>query len=372
VKSWIETPSDFVDPVLPAVTIAAPPSARLHCIVVVPARDEASRLAACLQGLLRQVDRNGRVLDPATYEIILLLNNCADESAATSRRAIEWEARLHGRPLAPVHLIEIRLPRPHAHVGAARRLAMDAALRRFRILGRPGGIIASTDADTIVAPDWLAATMAEVAAGAEAVGGRLLLPAGERMRLPSALHRVVRQHRRYERLLDALAARLDPDPYDFWPRHGDHGGASLAATALAYARSGGLPPLPSGEDAAFYRALKRSGSRFRHSPHVRVFTSGRLAGRAEGGMAATLRGWQSQLDGGEAILVENPRAAAERLAHRAALPGLRLRPPGRDPLVARLPGVASNDAGEAHPIALTDGLALLSDQLRRGTRTLNR
>jgi hypothetical protein len=53
---------------------------------------------------------------------------------------------------------------------------MEEALGRFRYMRRPGGVIAATDADTVVAPDWVAQTLAEVEAGAEGVGGKLLPP----------------------------------------------------------------------------------------------------------------------------------------------------------------------------------------------------
>jgi len=52
---------------------------------------------------------------------------------------------------------------------------MDAACARLLQVGRPEGIIACTDADTVVAPDWLAAQLRAVSEGAWAIGGRIEL-----------------------------------------------------------------------------------------------------------------------------------------------------------------------------------------------------
>ena len=76
-------------------------------------------------------------------------------------------------PGVPIHVVEIDFPVGEAHVGAARRLAMDEACQRLLTLGRTDGIIATTDADTVVAPTWLAAIMRECERGVEAVGGRI-------------------------------------------------------------------------------------------------------------------------------------------------------------------------------------------------------
>ena len=86
-----------------------------------------------------------------------------------------------------------------------------------------------------------------------------------------------------------MAALIDPDPHDPWPRHAAHSGASIALTLAAYRRVGGLPAVPVGEDRALFEALVRAEMRVRHCPAARVVVSCRLDGRAAGGMADTLR-----------------------------------------------------------------------------------
>jgi hypothetical protein len=65
---------------------------------------------------------------------------------------------------------------------------------RFHLLGRPKGIIASTDGDTFVEPTWLAGILQEIDAGADAVGGRIVADPSERLLLhPSAERTYLRQ-----------------------------------------------------------------------------------------------------------------------------------------------------------------------------------
>lgn len=122
----------------------------------------------------------------------MLANNCTDATVAVVRQ----QARRF--PQLVLHVAELRLPVAKAHVGRAHRLLMDEACARLEQVGAPVGIIASTDADTCVAPTWLAAIQAEIAAGADAVGGRIhseisgasLLPlrrANPRHRLPAVV-----------------------------------------------------------------------------------------------------------------------------------------------------------------------------------------
>jgi Glycosyl transferase family 2 len=295
------------------------PEQAVEAIVAIPVRNEAGSLTACLASLVRQVDLAGRSLDPSVYEILLLLNNCMDGSATVLRNFINAQRHV-ARPMPRIHLLETALTAGQDHVGWARRLIMDEAYRRFRKLGRATGIITTTDADTVVAPNWIAAIRAEMKEGADAVGGRLLLSPWEQKRLPKTLQAIVIKHRTYERLCDHLVHHTHPDPADPWPRHSDHAGASLAVTAAAYECVGGVPPVPFGEDEALYRGLLGIGARFRHSDRTKVFTSGRLLGRAAGGMATQLLTWAKAAATGEEILVAPPLEAAQRVASSRTLP----------------------------------------------------
>lgn len=259
------------------------PRVGLQVSVIIPAKNEAKQLPATLAAFAAQTDLRGRPLAPGTFEVIVLANNCADDTAAAVRRVARQFPRL------ALHVAELHLPPSNAHVGQARRLLMDEACYRLHLTGRPAGLIASTDADTRVAPTWLAANLAEIAAGADAVGGRILTDAPRLAACP--VRRIQLRDAAYHLLRARLQCLLDPSPADPWPCHHQHYGASLALTAQAYQLVGGLPAVPSMEDEALWQVLRCHDLRLRHSPAVRVLTSDRRQGRVEVGLSWQLRQW---------------------------------------------------------------------------------
>ena len=257
-------------------------------VVAIPVRNEAARIGDCLAALVGQRDLRGAKLDPRIYEVLLLFNNCTDESLGVACRAAA------GTGLR-LRCLTATLPTAIAHVGWARGLAMKAGALRLRRADRPDGVILTTDANSQAAPDWIAMNLRAIDAGADLVAG-VVEPEPEE--LAGLSERVRRRRARvalYHRLLDRLAHVIDPDPADPWPRHSDEPGASLAIRLDTFERIGGLPPEPWNEDRALVRAVRQIDGRIRHAPEVRVRTSCRLDGRAEGGMAATLRRWHEEL-----------------------------------------------------------------------------
>ena len=293
--------------------VQAPPRPDCDVCIVVPLRDEGVRIEAALDALAHQVDPAGRPVDRARYEIVVLANNCRDDSAELARRF----ARRH--PDLMLHVVETELPPAEAHVGRARQLLMDEAYERLAGPGRAGGVIASTDGDSRVTPTWLAATLAEVAGGAGAVGGRILLTPEGRAALDPGTRAYHLRDVGYRLLAAELADRLEPLPWDPWPRHHQHFGASLAVTTAAYRRAGGLPPVTPLEDMAFYRALVRVDARVRHSPAVRVVTSARREGRIAVGLSTQLREWTAMARVDEPYLVESAPSLVARLTARRDL-----------------------------------------------------
>jgi hypothetical protein len=120
-------------------------------------------------------------------------------------------------------------------------------------------------------------------------------------------------------LLAEWEARLDPVPWDPWPRHRQHLGASLALTVDAYVRAGGLPRTAEHEDVLLYQAVQRIDARVRHSPDVRVWTSGRLTSRAQEGFASQLARWCGERQEPGAERVEHPATTLERMRLRHRL-----------------------------------------------------
>lgn len=263
-----------------------PPHVALQACVIIPAKDEATSLPATLAALAAQTTLGGEALPVGMLEVIVLANNCLDRTAAAVRQA----ARRH--PNLVVHVAEVQLPRPQAHVGRARRLLLDeAALRLEKTVG-PTGVLLSTDADTLVASTWVAATLREIETGAEAVGGRILTQTPAAVE-PCPVRRIQLRDAGYRVLLRQLEDKIDPCTADRWPCHHQHYGASLALTVRAYRQVGGLPVVPFLEDEQLWQLLLRHDLPVRHSPHVQVYTSARRSGRVEVGLSWQLREWDN-------------------------------------------------------------------------------
>ena len=275
---------------------------------MVPARDEAERLPRLVASLAAQRDGAGRPLAPDAYEVVVLLNNCRDGSA----EALDRAGRAH--PGLRLHAVEVELAPHEAHVGRARQLLLDAACRRFAVLARPEGLLLTTDADTRVPPDWIASARAEVAGGADLVGGRVTLDPAERAALAPGVRRLFLLDVGYRRALEEVRSLYAPTAGDPFPRHHQHFGACLAVTAAAYARAGGMPPVPTSEDVALVRAVEAVGGRVRHSYRFRAATSARTVGRASGGLADAFGWWAGRSERGQTVWVESAEAAERRLA----------------------------------------------------------
>ncbi|MEH3116435.1 MAG: glycosyltransferase family A protein [Methylorubrum populi] len=277
------------------------PPVSLDTIIAIPVRNEAERIARCLRAVGGQTG-----LAPGRLGLVLFLNNCTDGTA-------EIVAGLVPEMSIPVRVIERTCA--GAHAGWARRAAMDAAAAWLDAEGAAAaGTLLTTDADSIVPPDWAAANLAALAAGADAVAGRVELIPEEAALLPPSLPARGRLEDAYDALITEMEARIDPDPHDPWPCHRTTIGASLAVRLSAYTQVGGMPEIPLGEDGAFVGALLQRGFRVRHDRAVRVLISARLTGRAAGGVADTIRSRCEEPD----ALCDARMEAVPRALHRYA------------------------------------------------------
>lgn len=208
--------------------------------VIVPAHNEEEHLPACVASLMRA----GRCADlhGEPVAVIVVLDSCSDASEAAARRGGATTLTLNSR-----------------NVGAARAAGAQHAIR----LGARW--LAFTDADSTVAPDWLAAQLAQ---GSDAVCGTVAVADwgsyGERMQAHYA------------------ATYTDADGH----RH-IHG-ANLGVSTAAYLSAGGFRPLESSEDVALVEMLQLHGALITWSAAPRVVTSARRSFRAPLGFGATL------------------------------------------------------------------------------------
>ncbi|MFG2493053.1 glycosyltransferase [Streptomyces caniferus] len=232
---------------------ARPPTA---LAVVVPAHNEARELPAALEALRRAG------LHPALAGLPVMTVVAADACTdATPAIAARWGAAL----------VEV----PAHNVGAARAAGVAHALR---LLGSAGehAWIATTDADSLVPPQWLAHQLRCARQGWHCVVGTV------RLRRSAALasHTLARHHAHY------FAGR--PDPPRPWGHPHVHG-ANLGVGAAPYRAAGGFPALTHGEDRALVTALAQRACRILRTDECPVRTSARLDPRAPHGFGAFLQ-----------------------------------------------------------------------------------
>jgi len=260
------------------------PRSSQRAVVAIPVKDEADRLEACLTALANQRHCQTNTGVPYKFGVLLLLNNCSDDSAALA-------ARLQPELPYPLQISNVTLRGPLSNAGYARRLAMDAAAAWLSasVSELFDGLLLTTDADSRVAADWVDRHFRLFRSGLDAVAGFVRDDPVEHHRLPRALRERGRLEERYGDLLTELESIVAPVPWDPWPRHSMASGASIGLRLSWYRRIGGLPLQASGEDRALLDRLATSGARIRHCLKTVVTTSCRLLGRAPGGMAEAMR-----------------------------------------------------------------------------------
>ena len=208
--------------------------------VVVPAHNEAEHIGECLASLERAAQCARLCGEPVLR--LVVLDDCSDATGPIARRA--------GAAVLAVQA---------QNVGAARAAGAELAL------ARGARWLAFTDADSVVAPDWLAE---QLALDADAVCGTV----------------AVREWGSYGARMQAHYERTYTDADGHQHIHG----ANLGVSADAYRRVGGFKPLASSEDVALVEALRAAGARIAWSARPRVETSARRNFRAPLGFGATL------------------------------------------------------------------------------------
>jgi glycosyltransferase involved in cell wall biosynthesis len=207
---------------------------------IVPAHNEEILIGDCVRSLVEAANCPGLGGEPVA--VLVVLDACTDGTEAIARRAGACTITLNAR-----------------NVGAARALGAQWAI------AREARWLAFTDADTVVAPNWISA---QLNLASDAVCGTVAVrdwgSYGQRMQ------------RHYE------ATYNDTDG------HSHIHGANLGVSTQAYLAASGFQNLASSEDVALVTALKRMGASLAWSASPRVFTSARRAFKAPLGFGATL------------------------------------------------------------------------------------
>jgi glycosyltransferase involved in cell wall biosynthesis len=223
--------------------------------VIIPAHNEAQLIEQCVRSAVRASQHPG--LGGEEVRVYVVLDSCTDDT--------ERIARSLG---AEILHVQIR------NVGVARATGASAAL------AHGARWLAFSDADTVVAADWL---VQQLRCGSDVVCG-VISVSDWTAHCPAVRENFVATYR-------------DADGH----RH-IHG-ANLGVSATAYRSVGGFRPRVSNEDVALVEALIARGASIAWSAAPRVVTSARLDSRAPAGFGAALR------------------AVSERLTAAAGTPG---------------------------------------------------
>lgn len=221
-----------------------------HVIVVVPARDEAATVADCIAS----VDR-AAALAPAGQVDVIVAADCCRDATASIAAAVTVTA-------ANVAVLSGRW----GSVGRARAAGTAFGLARTTV---PADRIwiASTDADSVVPPGWLAHQLEQAAGGADMVLGIVGLP---------------------DDTLAELAERFRCHYRWSGVDHPHVHGANLGLRASAYQQIGGWRHLTLGEE---HDLVSRAGAAritvCRTDQHP-VITSARIHSRVRRGFAGDL------------------------------------------------------------------------------------
>ncbi|MGP0027372.1 MAG: glycosyltransferase, partial [Streptosporangiaceae bacterium] len=193
--------------------------------------------------------------------IVVAADACTDGTAALAQRA--------GAAVVPLSA---------RNVGRARAAGLREVLRTSR---DRAGWLATTDADSLVPPDWLTQQLRYADAGWEAVAGTVTVAdwTGHSAATATAFRR-------------AYAMWQGPHPHVH--------GANLGFTARAYLAVGGFPALRTAEDRALVAALEAHGHRVLRTASLPVATSARSAYRAPAGFGHHL----TTLGGGTGSLLD--------------------------------------------------------------------
>lgn len=231
-------------------------------VVVVPARDEQHLVGRTLAGLSRAVHRAHALGVTGRCVVEVAAHRCTDATARVARQAA-------GGLDACVVEDEVS-----GTVGEVRDRAVRRGLLRLGTADERTWVL-STDADTDVGAGWVVDVLHEAGRHrAAAVAGLAHL---------DRWHGAAGREPAYRALLDRGHVLRGPVH-----QHDHVYGANLAVRADAYLAVGGFPHLHPGEDQALVDRLHAAGVRVLRTRSVGVTTSGRLVGRAPGGLAALL------------------------------------------------------------------------------------
>lgn len=265
--------------------IETSPRKELGIVVVIPACSEPAIHYAL--NALYSCER-----PECAVEIIVIINASEAASAEvelqnlkTLRDCMQWQNQRGEPDFAVYAVLENQLPKKHAGVGLARKIGMDEAIRRFYTAGKENGIIACFDADAVCESNYLVELEKHFKRHPDTPGCAIQFrhPTFGTDFSPHTYLGITyyELHLRYYN----QALRAVKFPYAYHTI-----GSSMAVTARAYCKQGGMNKRKAGEDFYFLNKIMQLGH-FTELNSTTVYPSPRPSDRVPFGTGKAINAW---------------------------------------------------------------------------------
>jgi len=223
-----------------------------------------------------------------TTEVIIVINSSERDNndiiEANNNTCEEIEQWISGNKFDGISFYVVKvenLPRKHAGVGLARKIAMDEALRRFNAIEKPDGVITGFDADTLCDRNYLTA-IEDHFSNKKSRGASIYFEHpvegteySEKVYEASAFYELYLRY--YKTALGCCG-----HPYAFYCI-----GSAYAVRAFDYASQGGMNKKQAGEDFYFLQKIISLGG-FGEINSTRVIPSSRISDRTPFGTGRSI------------------------------------------------------------------------------------
>lgn len=267
----------------PEQLIADQPKRDLGIVVTIPCYNEPD-LISSLEALYKCQ------LPTCSTEVIIVINHCEKseqtikvQNQHTYDKAIAW-ANTNNRDQLQFHIHLKELPRKHAGVGLARKIAMDEAVRRFETVEQPEGVIVCFDADSLCQQNYLVEIESHFEQNTKSPGCSIYFEHPLLGSLNKENYQAITEYELFLRYY-THAQKYCGLPYAY-----ETIGSSMAVRSYAYQKQGGMNRRKAGEDFYFLHKIITLGQ-FTELKTTKVIPSPRQSDRVPFGTGKAVNKW---------------------------------------------------------------------------------
>lgn len=262
-------------------SISAPVRSDIGIIIIIPCHNEPD--------VRTSIDSiKSCSLPPCHVEVIVHINHAIDapesiknNNQQTLQQLLDYK-HIYDSNTITLHTIYSELPKKHAGVGLARKIAMDEAIHRFNYNDNKHGIIASFDADSTVSKNYLVELYEHFSHNKNIGIAHIYFEHDLQGNFSHAQYYAIAEYELYLRwYVEMLKAINFPYPYHTV-------GSSFAVRAIAYCRQGGMNKRQAGEDFYFLQKMYEA-EEMAEIVQATVFPSSRTSDRVPFGTGFAMR-----------------------------------------------------------------------------------